>query len=184
MDMEKGPLLKDMLFSTPLLKVLDFLLQHPEITLIDTEIAGRLETGRKSAVNLALRRLAHLGIIRRTHRGRMVFNSLIESALTSQLKVTSNLLAIQDLVGKLSPLSAKIVLFGSRADGTHTSESDFDMLAVTTDEGAARKIVQKHPLADKIQLLVKAPEQILTLEKDEPVLSEQIRKGIVLWERE
>ena len=71
--MEKAFTAKDVLFSTTVLKVLDFLLQHPELELIDTEIAGRLMDVRKSAVNVALRKLAAIGFIKRTPRGNMTF---------------------------------------------------------------------------------------------------------------
>lgn len=183
MDMETKANIKDALFTTPLLKVLDFLLQHSEAELIDTEIAALVDGVEKSAVNLALRKLAELGITNRRPRGSMVFNSLIESPLTLRFKMVSNLMAIQPLMDRMIPLCSKIVLFGSRADGTNTSESDFDILAVTSKEDAARKIVHKSPLAESIQLLVKTPEQMLTFDEDEPVLAEETGKGIVLWEK-
>jgi len=172
------------LISTPTLKVLDFLLQHPEVELNDTEIAGQLDTVRKSAVNLALRALAGLGLVKRVPRGRMVFNSLVESPLVLQLKTTSNLVRLAPLIEQMKPLCLKIILFGSRAEGTHRSESDFDLLAIVDDDEAVRRVVRKSILAERIQLLMKKPEQALTIDKDEPVLSRQVKKGIVLWQRE
>lgn len=181
--MEKQNRLKKNLFSTPMLKVLDFLLQHPEVELNDTEIAGKLDTARKSAVNLALRKLASLGMINRVPRGRMVFNTLIESPIVTQLKVASNLMSISHIVEKIVPFSSRIVLFGSRADGTNDSESDFDLLVVTINEEETRRIIGKSPLAENIQLITKSPEQMLKFEEDEPVFSSQVKKGIVLWQR-
>lgn len=175
--------LKNVLFSTPILMVLDFLLQHPETELNDTEIAARVEGARKSAVNLALRKLAMLGIVSRLYRGRMVFNKLVDSALTQQLKQTSNLMALQPLVDVLAPLCTKIVLFGSRSDGTHTSESDYDLLVVAGDATKVEKITRRSALADKVQLLIKSPEQMLTFHEDERVLFKEVGKGVVLWEK-
>jgi len=172
------------LFATPILKVLNFLLQNPESELNDTEIAERVEGTRKSAVNLALRKLGDLGIVSRTHRGRMVFNKLVDSALTRELKKTSNLMAVQTLIDELAPFCATITLFGSRATGEHRSESDFDLLFVTNDENRVRKVARKSMLAEKLQLIIKSPEQMLSFDDEEKVLSKEIRKGIKIWQRE
>lgn len=180
MDLNK---LTDTLFSTPILRVLEFLLRNPESELNDTEIAERVEGTRKSAVNLALRKLSELGIVTRSKRGRMIFNRLVDSALVQQLKRTSNLMAIQPLVDSLMPLCAKIVLFGSRSEGAHTSESDFDVLVVTTDESKVGRIVRRNALAEKLQIVIKSPENMLTFDADEKVLSKEVKKGIVLWQR-
>jgi len=181
--MEKDIDIRSTVFSTTLQKVLDFMLQHPDLELNDTEISGRISGARKSAVNMALRRLAELGLIERTPRGRMNFSRLIENTLTTELKVLSNMLAISEFTEDIKPFSSKVVLFGSRADGTHTSESDFDMLIVTSVEDRVLKAIKKCPIGEMIQPLIKRPEQMLTFDKDEPALSKEIKKGKVLWER-
>lgn len=181
--MENDADIRSAVFSTTLQKVLDFILQHPDLELNDTEIAGRLTDAGKSAVNMALRRLAELGLIERTPRGRMNFSRLIESTLATELKILSNILAISEFAERIKPFCAKVVLFGSRADGTHASESDFDMLIVTTAEDRVLKEIKKCPIGEAIQPLIKRPEQMLTFDKDEPALSKEIKKGKVLWER-
>lgn len=181
--MEKETDIKSAVFSTTLHKVLDFMLQHPDLELNDTEISGRLFGAGKSAVNMALRRLAELGLIERTPRGRMNFSRLIESPLAFELKILSNMLAVSELTERIKPFCAKVVLFGSRADGTHTSESDFDIFIVTSAEDRVLKVIKKHPFAEMIQPLIKRPEQMLTFDRDEPALSKEIKKGRVLWER-
>jgi len=181
--MEKDIDIRSAVFSTTLQKVLDFVLQHPDLELNDTEIAGRLTGAGKSAVNMALRRLAELGLIERTPRGRMNFSRLIESALATELKILSNILAVSEFTEDIKPFSSKVVLFGSRADGTHTSESDFDLLIVTSAEDRILKAIKKSPIGEMIQPVIKRPEQMLTFDEDEPALSKEIKKGRVLWER-
>lgn len=182
MYMDKPLPARAALFSTPMLKVLDFLLQHPDLKLIDTEIAGRLMDVRKSAVNLALRKLASMGLVERTPRGNMVFNKLVENPITDEFKILSNLLAIDPLVEQLKQYSVRIVLFGSRADGSHHSESDFDLFIVTAQDKKVLSAIGKDVLAERIQAVIKNPEQMLTFADDDPALYKEMKKGRVLWE--
>ena len=175
---------QDTLFNTPLWKVLDYLLQNPEQELRDTEIAVAVKSARKSAINVALRRLADQGFITRRLRGRQAFNKLNESALLTHLKIISNIAAIHDLIDNFKPFCSKIVLFGSRAEGAHTSESDFDIFVVSDKGEKLNKIVRKSVLEEKIQLIIKTAEEVLTLYKDEPALRDEIQKGLVLWQKD
>jgi len=79
--------------------------------------------------------------------------------------------------------SARLLLFGSRAQGTNRAESDFDLLVVTSQAEEVRRTVIHSALEEKIQLLVKSPEEMLDLAIKEPVLTEEIRKGIILWQK-
>lgn len=176
--------LHDALFNTPLWKVLDHLLQNPELELRDTEISLFLKTARKSAINVALRRLAEQGFITRRLLGRQAFNKLNDSPLITHLKVISNIIAVKDLTDKLKPRCTRIILFGSRARGTHTSESDFDIFVVTSEREKVNKLIRTSMLEEKIQLVSKTPEEMLTFDEDEPALKEEMEKGIVLWEKD
>ena len=183
MDMERRLTAKKALCSTPLHKVLDFMLQHPELELCDTEIAGQFNDVGKSAVNIALRKLAAAGLVGRTARGSMVLNRLIDSPLTAELRIASNLIALHPLIDRLSSLCIRIVLFGSRADGSHTSESDYDLYIVSSEEKSILGIIGKDVLAERIQPVIKTPEQALSFDADEPALSVEVKRGKVLWER-
>ena len=182
--MENKLSIKNTLFSTTTLKVLDFLLQHPDLELIDTEIAGMLMDVRKSAVNIALRKLAAVGFVGRTPRGSMMFNKLFENPIIDEFKILSNMMAIDPLIEILKGYCVKIVLFGSRANGTHASESDFDLFIVTSDEARVYRAIKKDVLAELIQPVIKSPEQMLTFSKDDPALYKEIKKGRALWEAE
>jgi len=180
--MENKLTAKGLLFSTTVLKVFDFLLQHPELQLIDTEIAGRLADVRKSAVNVALRKLAEIGFVERTPRGNMTFNKLFDNPIIDEFKILSNLMAINPLVERIKRHCMKIVTFGSRANGTHVSDSDFDILIVTSDDKKILSAIRKDPLAELIQPVIKSPEEMLSFSDDEPALYKEIKKGRVLWE--
>ena len=181
--METLPSLQESLFAAPLLKVLNFLLQHPDLSLSDTELVSRVEGVKKSAANMALRRLAALGLVERVPRGAMVLNRLVDSPLVRQLKVMSNLIALDPILQQLKPLCFTVRLFGSRADGSHVADSDYDLLVVTSKEEAVRRLIRKSDSAEQLQVLIKTPAEMLTSECDEPVLWEQVKKGVLLWQR-
>lgn len=171
------------LFSTPKLKVLDFLLQHPDLELNDTEITGRVKGVMRSAVNMSLRELARMGLIERTARGNMAMNRLIESPFIRAMKIASNLMRVGEIVESLKPQSSRIVLFGSRARGDNTSDSDSDLFVVSDEADTIIKISRKLKFEEELQIVVKSNAEWLTLPQDDNALYETIRKGILLWER-
>lgn len=173
---------KKVLFSTPLLKVLDILLLNPDLQFSDSDI-GRMKIGAKrSAINSALHALAKVGLVERNKRGQTAVNRLIQTNPTvTHLKIVSNLLTIEPLLKKWIPCAHKIVLFGSRADGTHTHDSDFDLLVVTNDKIKIQKLTNETKLP--LQLILKLPEEMMRLHETEPVLWKAISRGIILWEK-
>ena len=168
------------LITTPIWQVLDYLLQHPDLEESDSEIVAKIYGTKKSAINVALRRLAAIHLIERQSRGRMIFNKLLPTPLIIQLKIVSNLLYIQPTVEKLQPFCSKIVLFGSRAFGTHTFESDYDLFVVANH---IEKVLKKINKTSNIQIIFKNPAKMLSFSEDEPELSKEVKKGIVLWEK-
>lgn len=175
--------LDDILFSTPFWRVLNFLLQHPDQELMDSEISPQIEKVKKSAVNVALRRLKEIGFIDRHMRGRQAFNRLVNSLLVTHLKIVSNIVEIKPLTDRMISYCFKIVLFGSRADGTNMTDSDFDIFVVTDNKDEINKLVRKNYPKGQIQLIAKSNEEMLTFQEESPVLRHQIEKGIVLWEK-
>lgn len=173
---------KKVIFSTPLLKVLDFLLSNPDLKFSDSDV-NRMKIGvKKSAINSALRTLASIGLIERGKQGQMSVNGLIQTKpIVSYLKIVSNLLTIEPLIKKCAPRSYKIILFGSRADGTNSHDSDFDVLVVADDKSQILELLQETRIS--VQIIVKLPEEIMRLHETEPALWDTISKGIILWEK-
>lgn len=168
------------LTATPIWQVLDYLLQNPDLEESDSEIVQKITCAKKSSINVALRRLAELCIVERTARGRMVFNKLLNTPLITYLKITSNLFHIQSTAERIFPFCSKVTLFGSRATGDHTSESDYDVFVVTNHFEKVLAVLKKD---SRIQVIMKRPEQMLSFADDEPVLNKEVKKGIMLWEK-
>jgi predicted nucleotidyltransferase len=95
---------------------------------------------------------------------------------------------VQRIVQTLKP--EKIVLFGSYADGTPTSDSDVDLLVVieTTAPPVERYLAVSRLLRPRpfpVDILVKRPDEIQrALEAGDFFIQEVLLRGQVLYERE
>ena len=112
----------------------------------------------------------------------MNFYSLnLDNPLVRQFKVTQTIAELNGLITKLKPLTKRVILFGSCAEGIDTQGSDIDLAIVSQEEEDVRKLIKKQKIAREIQVLIFKSNDFLTLaEKDKP-LYERIQKGIVLW---
>lgn len=173
---------KKMIFSTPILKILDFLLLNPDQQYSDADINRKKIGIKKSAINSALRTLSAIGFVERKKQGQSSVNCLIQTKpVICFFKIISNLLEIEPVIKKCRSLTYKIILFGSRADGTHMHDSDFDIMVVTDDKTTVGKVMQSSRLP--LQPILKHPEEMMRLHETEPSLWNAISKGIILWER-
>lgn len=176
--------IKNSIFSTPLLRVLDCLLEKSGLELSDSEITDEVKGAKRAAVHQALIRLNEMGITKRVRTGRRCYNSIeYQNAWLIPFKIASNILAISPLVDQIKDISTKVILFGSRATGSNRSDSDFDLLVIAGDPGSILREIGEAPNADRVQLIIKSPEEMLAIEKDNAVLAAEIRKGVTLWER-
>ena len=84
--------------------------------------------------------------------------------------------------------SGRIVLYGSCAQGTDTSQSDFDLFVVTNNKENAADIVSGFNLSKgfenlRIQPVIKTPIELLQAGESEKAFIEEVERGIVLWEK-
>jgi predicted nucleotidyltransferase len=175
---------KDIIFCTPLLRVLDLLLQHAGQELSDTEITQKIKGAKKSAVHNSLVSLARIGAVKRHTRGRRCYNTAdMSRQWLVHLKIAGSILMLAPLIEQLERNSLKVVLFGSQADGNGRHDSDFDLLVVSNEPMEALRMAAGSELSGSIQLIAKTPSEMLDLESREPVFASSIKRGITLWER-
>jgi predicted nucleotidyltransferase len=110
-----------------------------------------------------------------------------DAAITA-LKKIINILLIEPLTAKLKKISNRIVLYGSCALGTDTSESDFDLLVVSNRKKEASNIISdfKFPKGYEnvhIQPVIRTPVELLKGAGSERAFMEEVERGIVLWEK-
>lgn len=172
------------LFSTPLLQAFDVLLQHPDTPLSNTEVSARVVGFQKSSINASLQLLAQLGLTKQDRHGQMRLNGLVaESVLVRTFQLLSNLMHLDPLVSAIQTHCQKIVLFGSRANGTYQADSDFDLFIIADHDRPIYQALRKSSLTKRVQLVIKTSTDMLTFQHDDPVFAAEVLKGVTLWER-
>ncbi|MFA4817755.1 MAG: nucleotidyltransferase domain-containing protein [Parcubacteria group bacterium] len=169
-------------FITSQQKILAFLGENSGEEFQEKEISK--ETGvKKSAVNLALRPLVKLSLINRRKIGRSsLYSADANNNLIREIKIILSILALNPLMEKLKSESMRVILFGSLATGKNKRNSDIDLFVLTNNPGSVRKIINESAFAERIQLITKTPAEMLKINKNKPLLFQEIEKGRVLWE--
>jgi predicted nucleotidyltransferase len=181
-------MLKSHLIATSNQKVLSILAKFSDQEFYEREVARKLGISSGSA-NRALNELYSTGAVTRRREGKMYFYSIDSSAAAViEFKKLINLILIEPLVEELKKMSNRVVLYGSCASGTDTSESDLDLFVVSNNkEGVSNTIGNfKFPRGYEdihIQSVIKMPVELLEEEESERTFMEEVERGIVLWER-
>jgi predicted nucleotidyltransferase len=119
----------------------------------------------------------------------MYFYSIDSSnAALTEFKKIINILLIEPLVAELKQMSSRIVLYGSCALGTDTSESDLDLFVVSNSKKSVSDIISnfKFPRGYEnihIQPVIKTSVELMEGGESERTFIEEVERGIVLWER-
>lgn len=167
--------------STTEQKILRFLAYQFGESFFDKEIAQKTKLSR-GATNLALRNLAKKGLILKEKKGRMNFYKVdIYNPIIKQFKVLEKIISLYSLVQNLQEFSSKVILFGSSARGEDTSDSDIDLFVLTREEKSIKKIIDKFKKT-KIKPIIKNQNNWAELEKKDKIFSEEIKRGIILYE--
>lgn len=178
-------MLKDLVVATPHQRTLEFLVQNPRCPFHVREIGRRLPDCSLTSIKLALKDLAGAGLVRRERVGRNIVNHLDKKAPIVKLyRILSNVLELHELVVGLEEMSVRVVLFGSRAEGTNDMESDFDLLVVSSNTSAVRALVHEHRLHGQIKAVILTPTEMLNLPRDDRGLHQEVQEGLVLWQKE
>ena len=170
------------MFKEPELKVLDHLILSPEGKGFISQIARDIGIS-KSEVSKAVKVLKQGGLVRTQPSGRNVV-CFVDRRLPviARLRTAFNLLEITPKIGPLRNCTDKIILFGSCAQGTDTSDSDIDLLVIARDKAKINKLTQKIKLSRPVQWVIKTPQEYVIMNNKEQVFAQEIGRGIVLWE--
>jgi len=169
-------------------KVLSLLAKFSDQKFYERQVARRLGIAYGSA-NRALNELFASGAVTRRQEGKMYFYSIDSSdAAVIELKKMINLMLVEPLVDQLKQVSNHVVLYGSCAFGTDTSESDLDLFVVSNSKSKVSNIINdfKFPTGYeniRIQTVIKTPAELLEAGESERAFIEEVERGIVLWER-
>ncbi len=169
-------------------KVLSLLVKFSNQEFYERQVARKLGISYGSA-NRALNELFSTGAVTRRREGKMYFYSIDSStAAVIEFKKMVNLMLVEPLVEELKKISSRIILYGSCALGTDTSESDLDLFVVSNSKENVSNAISnfKFPRGYEnihIQSVIKTPVELLEGVEPERVFIEEVDRGIVLWER-
>ncbi len=169
-------------------KVLSLLVRFSDQEFYEREVSRKLDVSAGSA-NRALNELHSDGAVTRRRKGKMYFYSIDSSnAVLIQLKKLVNLLLIEPLVEELKKMSSRIILYGSCALGTDTSESDMDLFIVSKNKKDVSNAIAgfRFPRGFEnihVQSVIKTPVELLKGGESTRTFMEEVERGVVLWEK-
>jgi predicted nucleotidyltransferase len=181
-------MLEPHLINTINQKVLSLLVKFPDQEFYEREVARKLGVATGSA-NRALNELYSNGAVTRRREGKMYFYSIDSSnAVLIGFKKVVNLLLIEPLVEELKKMSSRIILYGSCALGTDTSESDLDLFVVSNSKEDVSNVINGFTFPRgfenmHIQSVIRTPVELLEGGESERAFMEEVERGIVLWEK-
>jgi len=181
-------MLQSHLITTINQKVLSLLAKFSDQEFYEREVARKLGISTGSA-NRALNELFSSGVVLRRREGKMYFYSIDSSNATlTEFKKMVNLMLVEPLVEELKKMSSRIVLYGSCALGTDTSESDLDLFVVSSSKEDVSNVISsfKFPRGYEnihIQSVIRTPVELLEGGESERTFLEEVDRGVVLWER-
>lgn len=171
------------IFSKTGMKLLKFLLDNSTRDFYEREISN--ESGISAgATNKIMRMFSDLSIVNKKKKGRMYFYSVdLDNPVTRQFKVLFNILEIQDLIERIKPLTNRIILFGSVAEGVDTEESDVDIFVLAKNRKAVlNKMRIIRGMGKRISPIIVEIHNLPVFKKQNTPLYERIERGIVLWD--
>lgn len=174
----------DILISTNHQKTLSLLIENGDRSFTEKEIVEATGVS-KSGVNVVLRDLEKNSLVIRRKRGRMSFFSIDNSIpLIRELKRALSLAALLPLIQQLKAVSQRIILFGSVAQGTDTSESDIDLFILSGEKDKAAERVRSFKTAKELKPVILTPVEYATSQAKDKAFFQELKKGIVLYEKE
>jgi len=163
-------------------QVLRFLARYIGQSFYEQEIVERTDVSR-SAVNLATRSLHQAGLLLRERRGRMNFYAADDHhPFVRQFKVLDTISRLEPLLRELRPLTFRVILFGSCAEGTDAADSDVDLFILASDRSQVMRVIGHCRFDRPIQPIVVNSQELAAMKQEEPAFYTQVQRGIVLWE--
>lgn len=165
------------LFSRTEMKLLAFV-SSKDGELYERQIAKEAKVS-VGAANKILREFERAGLVKKTKKGRMSFYLRNDdSPFVKQFKVLMTINGLTQVTEKIAPLAKRIVLFGSCAEGRNTEKSDIDLLIISKEKEAIRRIMDGYPI---IQAIIIDSVEYAELQKKDRPLYDRIRYGIELY---
>jgi len=177
--------LNDIFIKTTEQKIVSLFVAHPDKSFYGREISKKLKISLGATSN-ALRLLKKKGILISERKGKTSLYTLRSpNPYIEYFKILNSLLTLEPLIEKLKNISKQIILYGSYATGTFTSESDVDLFVVSEKREEVLKIIDKFTVKQvlNIQPVIKKQIEWMQLDKKDTEFFNELASGITLWEK-
>ena len=132
----------------------------------------------------SLRNLLNKSLIKCNIKGKEKYYYIDkDNHFIKHLKLSLNILSVNNIVNKLKKFSTKIILFGSYVTGLNTEESDIDLLIITNNKKKINEILNKYKSSYKISSIILSNIEYTLLKNKDKSLYKEINKGINLWNK-
>ncbi len=203
----------DIFTATSTLKILSFLVENPGREFLGSEIQKAVSISRAGVYIALRELTRQKLVTKIKKGKFLMYSVLYEEPILKQFKVMRNTQYLKPLIEKLKNHSKKIVLYGSASRGEDDPKSDIDLFILTSNPDAVKDIIAKaigqkghglanliakaigqkgHGLANliakakakrKMQAIIKTPSELAQFQEKEKVYSEEVNRGITLWEK-
>lgn len=171
-------------FVTPEQKLLRFLLTEPTTSFTPRVLSSKLKgvrgLGGVEGIGRILNDLSSLGLLNFINNNQAVCLHN-DNTFIQVLKSVSALCDLEGIKELLEPISKAGILYGSRANGRARSDSNYDLFIVSEQPEEVRKVVTRHPLGRRIELMVSDPDLYARIDKRDPALAERLSQGVIMW---
>lgn len=171
--------INELLGNKSIFAILNFFLENPSIQISQITLLRKLKISKGTAIN-SLRKLVKSELILLGKREVSNEYSLNKShTLNKQLKILINLSKIISIKEIIDKDQAKIYLYGSRARGEDTEESDFDLIALgkIKKEDIIRQIKKlSDQLGAKINIEIFSKVDWAKMANKDPAFYERVEK--------
>ncbi|MGE0615119.1 MAG: hypothetical protein AB7P04_05735 [Bacteriovoracia bacterium] len=178
------PTLESIFFVTPEQRLLRFLVSESTSSFTPRVLSSKLKgvrgLGGADGISRILKLLQEVGMVSFVNNNQAVMCQN-DSVYIRALKTFSALCDLEGLQLQLEPLSTKGVLYGSRANGTSRTDSNYDLFIVTDTPDEVTRIVEGHPLGKRLGLETMTLDDYLQIESKQPEFAKKLAKGIVMW---
>lgn len=178
------PALDSIFFVTPEQKLMKFLVSEPTTSFTPRVLASKLKgvrgLGGVEGLVKILADLNEVGVVQFIDNKRAICLNNDHIAI-KLLKTYSAVCDLEGVVQILTTISTKGILFGSRAIGTSTSDSNYDLFVVTDQAEEVKNQVEHHPLGKKIAVKCMTAAEYAKLDDQDSDLYNKLEKGVLLW---
>ena len=178
------PTLDSIFFVTPEQKLMKFLVTEPTTSFTPRVLASKLKgvrgLGGAEGLIKILGEMEEVGVVQFIDNRRAVCLNNDHVAI-KLLKTYSAVCDLEGVSTLAMPISSKGVLFGSRANGRSTSDSNYDLFVVTDQCDEIKRIIESHPLGKQVEVTCMTATEYSDLAKKNSDLYDKLEKGILLW---